>query len=81
MPSPPQVLPDLPFQRACRLLEAIRAAVPTCGAGFDYIEARVARVVSDGGYSRREYRAAVKALKDNGAITTKGGIYRRGSMF
>ena len=81
MPIKPAVLPDLTMQRACRLLEAIRAAVPVTGVTtarlvdtlFHY---RRAHAVTDA-----EYRAALKVLRDCGALNYKRGLYTRGELF
>lgn len=81
MPISKRVEPDLAMQRACRLLEAIRAAVPVTGI-------TTARMVDTMFHYRRahaitdaEYRAATKALRDCGAIRYSRGIYTRGEMF
>lgn len=85
MPTKPRVEPDLTALRWCRLLEAIRAAVPVAGRSARHLRA-VAGVSMPADYSityytRAEWLAAVKALRECGAITYKSGIYRRGNMF
>lgn len=81
MPTKPRVEPDLTALRWCRLLEAIRAAVPVTGVGPVQLSMRTAGVRINGDYSREEYRAATKALRECGAITYKRGLYLRGEMF
>lgn len=81
MPTKPRVEPDLTALRWCRLLEAIRAAVPEHGRPGWTIRAAVEWLIQQGGYTAAEYRAAIKALRECGAITYSRGIYRRGSMF
>ena len=85
MPIKPRVEPDLTMQRACRLLEAIRAAVPVAGRSARHLRA-VAGVSMPADYSityytRAEWLAAVKALRECGALKYSRGIFTRGQMF
>lgn len=86
MPTKPRVEPDLPMARACRLLEAIRAAVPVEGRAGKYLRGWTARkLLADAGgpdtYTAAEYRAAINVLRECGALQYSRGIYTRGQMF
>lgn len=82
MPSPPRVEPDLAMTRACRLLEAIRAAVPPEGVSTQMLDAAIGRGRRYlNPYTPAEYRAAIAALRECGALNYSRGIFTRGQMF
>lgn len=79
---PTKVVPpvDVTAYHWCRLLEAIRGAVPPHGVAAKHLPGFVQFQLEDG-YSDSEYRAAVKSLRESGAIEYKRGVYSRGRMF